>query len=485
MRIGSTLLFLLLFGNLMPAQQTGTAEPPEDLKVLMREMASALQQTQGELRETRAEIRELRSEIEQLRTEKQQLQPVTNTIADKITTAEENQQILDSRVDQLQQVKLESASKRRVKIDGMILFNAGFNRGEVDSIDVPNLALSPVPGQHEGSVFGTLRQSLIGLQVFGPRIGGARTSAELHFDFFGGFPNELDSSAMGLLRLRVGLAHFDWENWSIRVGQDQPLMTPYSPTSLAAVGTPSFGYSGNLWTWTPQIVGERRWRTGEYAQARLEFGIMDPFDGESPPDQFERAAEAGERSRLPAFAVRQSWKIGSPSHMAEFGVGGYMEQQDYGFNRVVHAWAGNVDWNVPLASKVAASGSFFRGRGLGGLWGGIGASATFNGLPTISTSAVRGVNAIGGWSQLKYSPVNRLEFNGVYGMDNPFAADVHFSEDPSNKPALRNQTAMLNAIGHLRSNVLVSVEYRHLRTTLFDSSVHTAEHVNLALGVQF
>ena len=39
-----------------------------------------------------------------------------------------------------------------------------------------------------GTFGGSLRQSQIGLEAFGPTIAGARTSANVQFDFAGGFP---------------------------------------------------------------------------------------------------------------------------------------------------------------------------------------------------------------------------------------------------------------------------------------------------------
>jgi hypothetical protein len=73
----------------------------------------------------------------------------------------------------------------------------------------------------------------------------------------------------------------------------------------------------------------------------------------------------------------------------------------------------------------------------------------------------------------------------VFGLDNPFASDVRAKASGGEYPAIfQNRTTMVNMIEHLRSNVLVSLEYRHLRTE-FARRPWTAEHVNLAVGVQF
>jgi hypothetical protein len=79
-----------------------------------------------------------------------------------------------------------------------------------------------------------------------------------------------------------------------------------------------------------------------------------------------------------------------------------------------------------------------------------------------------------------------LEFNLAFGQDNPFADQVrHQNIEYNYAPMLRNQTVLANVIQRLRSNLLLSLEYRHLNTTSFGGYKYTADHVNAAVGVQF
>ena len=104
-----------------------------------------------------------------------------------------------------------------------------------------------------------MRQSEIGLEVFGPEFAGAKTRAEVQMDFGGGFPTAaLDGINTGLFRLRTANMRLDWEHTSVIVGQDGLFISPLSPTSFASLAIPSMGYSGNLWAWTPQVRIERR-----------------------------------------------------------------------------------------------------------------------------------------------------------------------------------------------------------------------------------
>src|SRR4029077_388724 len=93
---------------------------------------------------------------------------------ERITKLEENQQLADQKAAEQNQTKVESSSKYRVRLSGMVLFNMSVNRGTVDNADFPQLATQPGPLSSSGSFVASLRQSQIGLQAFGPTIAGAR-----------------------------------------------------------------------------------------------------------------------------------------------------------------------------------------------------------------------------------------------------------------------------------------------------------------------
>ncbi len=80
-----------------------------------------------------------------------------------------------------------------------------------------------------------MRQSEIGLEVFGPTLAGAKTSASLQADFSGGFPSTWNGVDSGIFRLRTASARMDWTNTSVVVGQDNAFFSPLSPTSFASL----------------------------------------------------------------------------------------------------------------------------------------------------------------------------------------------------------------------------------------------------------
>ena len=401
---------------------------------------------------------------------------------------EEEYQLLSGKVDDQYQTKVESASKYRLRLSGIVLMNLVSNHGVVDSIDLPTLAYARPAGDAGGSFGATLRQSEIGFEAFGPSVAGAKTRADLQLDLGGGFPSVPNGINSGLLRLRTGTMRMDWAHTSVVVGQDGLFFSPNSPTSFASLAVPALSYAGNLWSWVPQIRVEHRVVLGEESSLIFQGGILDPLSGEVPGAGSYRQAGPGESSRQPAYGTRVAWTRNVFGQPLRVGLGGFYSRQDYGFSRTVDGWAGMTDIELPLSHQFSLSGKLYRGKGLGGLYGGIGRSALFSGDPALASTEVRGLNSVGGWAQLKYRPADKLEFNAAFGMDNPYATDLKYfayAQAYADPTLARNQGSFVNMIYRPRSDLLFSAEYRHLTTYTITNGGNSAGHLNLMMGVLF
>ena len=409
--------------------------------------------------------------------------------SDRAATLDEEYDLLAGKVDDQFQTKVESASKYRMKISGIVLMNLFSNQGVVDNIDLPELAYGRQPGDSGGSFGATLRQSEVGFEVFGPQVAGARTRADLQLDLAGGFPAEPNGINSGLMRLRTATMRMDWENTSVVAGQDAIFFSPNSPTSFASLAEPALSYAGNLWGWVPQIRIEHRFSVGESSSVLLQGGILDPVSGEVPGLGSYRQEGPGEASRQPAYGTRLAWTREISGQPLRLGVGAYYSRQDYGYDRNVDAWAVMSDLEVPLGSKFAVSGKFYRGRALGGLYGGLGQSVLFSSNdPNEPYTKLIGLNTVGGWTQFKYRPTTKLEFNAAFGLDNPYARDLEHFPYPFSYGELvlaRNHSGFANFIYRPRSDLLFSAEYRRIATDSITSPNWNAGHLNLMMGVLF
>jgi hypothetical protein len=515
-------MWVLLVASISLWAQEPNPKPPSD------SMAAAIKELQEQVQELRAAVVEVRSEAAQYRAEtaelKRELQATRSQLAasgatqpagayvvspassanpdsaslaskpapagsleDRVASLEESSQLLHGKVDEQYQTKVESASKYRVRLSGIVLLNLFSNRGATDNQDFPTYVTAPNPLNPNGSFGATLRQSEIGLEVFGPRVAGARTSGEVQLDFSGGFPNVSNGANFGLVRLRTASMRMDWGHTSIVAGQDSLFLSPLSPTSFASLAVPAFAYAGNLWGWIPQVRVEHRFELSERQDITIQGGIFDNLTGDRPYGQPESVPQAGERSGQPGYGIRVAWKRDILGLPLTLGTAGYYSRQEWGFNRHVDGWAGMADWEIPLAPRVSLSGEFYRGLAVGGFGGGIGRSVLFGGDPLNPYTVVQPLDSIGGWSQLKFKANAKLEFNGAFGLDNPTAEDVRgYSIGQGYVSTLvENRSALVNFIYRPRSNLLFSAEYRHLRTFVIDSDTHQAEQVNLMMGILF
>ena len=406
----------------------------------------------------------------------------------RLNRLEEDQQLLQAKVDEQHQTKVEGASKYRVKLSGIALFNLFGNSGTVDNQDVPNLALPRGQVSTGGSIGATVRQSEIGLEVYGPILAGAQASANVDLDFMGGFSNVSNGVTSNVVRLRTATMRLDWNRTSVIAGQDIPFFSPLSPTSFASLGYPAFAEAGNLWTWTPQVRVEHRTSISESDAFLLQGGILDPLSGEAPYAQFYRTPQGGEQSRTPALGSRVAWAHGGGDRALTVGLGGYYSRQNYGAGRTIDAWAGTADWDIPLGSRFALSGEFFRGRALGGLGAAQGRSVLFDGPESNPGSDFIGLETVGGWTQLKFKATEAIEFNAAYGQDNPLPHDPRYFYSSSSDGYTsigKNQNAMVNIIYRPRSDLLFALEYKYLDTLQISNPRNTAGVLNLSMGVLF
>ncbi len=247
-RTAAALTVLILVGTHAPAQEsasTGPASPQneataaalEDLQEQVRQLRTLVEQGRTENAESRAEMQKLRQELRSTRellmsstavrlsgelsaaaAEPEQAprpEPQTESadagdsapstqstspLDSRVQKLEEATRLLGSKVDEQYQTKVETASKYRARLSGIVLMNAFRNHGASNNLDFPDFARPNPPGSPASSFGATLRQSEIGLEIFGPTLAGAKSSANIQLDFAGGFPSTPNGVNFGIAR---------------------------------------------------------------------------------------------------------------------------------------------------------------------------------------------------------------------------------------------------------------------------------------------
>lgn len=507
------LVWMALIGSLPAWGQSSssqTASPGQtDLDARIRVLTDSLDQTRAELSESRQEIRELRAMLEQVMQKigeqpvasngaisSQPTPPSTNAISAQKPSEQESAQIspddwqiVNARLEEQEQDKVESNLKYRVKLSGMVLLNAFGVSGQVDNVDVPTIALPHDPAGSSGSVGASLRQSIIGITGIGPEILGADTVGDIQMDFFGGLPSGYGANTSGIARLRVARIRVNWTHTSLFGGLDVPFFSPNVPTSYMAVGIPSFASAGNLWVWTPTIGVEQRIDAGS-SQFRIDAGFMDP-PAYAQQTSTTRMLSAQESSRQPTYAVRFSENAKRESNPISFGISTIYSPERFEGGATVNGWGGVADWRFPLFPHAEVSGEFFGGKGID----------SFGGVPslvpavpnydyyTVVAPSLEGVTMMGGWTQLKYKVNTRNEFNFGIGSGGRISQDFRqvqvLAAGQLADLSPRNQMLFVNYILRARSDLLFSPEFRRLRTYPSSGSPAIADQIGLAAAFLF
>ena len=506
---------LSCFGQSAPegasaSSPNGQAVNGQELNGKIELLTRSLEQTQTELARSRSEIEQLRAMLGEV-LKRMDSGPVavggqgnnpsagaagavasaSDVAGPAAQISQDDWDLLNARVEEQRQTKVESGSKFRLRLSGLALFNLFDTAGNVDNVDVPSIALPKFAGFPSGGVGASVRQSIVGLTGIGPQLFGARTSADLQMGFYGGLPSGYNATTSGIANLRIARVRFDWEKTSVIAGLDTLFFSPNIPTTYMSVAVQGFASAGNLWTWTPTVRVERRFG-GPGSPFKVEAGLLDPSANINyTTNNNLRAASPTESSRIPTVATRFSYNRKSEERPVSFGVSGVYSPQEFFGPYHQTGWAAVADWKFPLLPRTEMSGQFFTGRGIDG----------FGGVPenpypvqnqflytAFTARLLANVGVIGGWSQLKYKWNAQHEFNVAAGTGGRNSGALRQALIANFQPQLvpaRNQMMFANYIFRPRSDLLFSAEYRRLRTYEVTGSPDSAGQFGLAIGFLF
>ena len=490
-----------------PAAQVAKAETTEQK---VERLTTAVAQAQAQMSVYQEQLQELQQQLsgllEQMNAEKNgatsrspaappnaalndgaTAESASSSSSTSLEDIRERQAIQQSEIETHEMSKVETDSRYPLKVSGLLLFNGFVNTRQVDVPADPTYAL---PGA--GSTGFSLRQTVLGLDARGPHLFGAASHADVRVDFFGSGPQS-SYDAGGLLRLRTAHGTLKWRDTEAFVELDRPLVSPNMPSSLIAVAQPEFAWSGNLWTWNPQTGITQQIELNDSTRLKLQAALIDvanpPVLG--PASTTPARVSLSERSRWPGTEARIAFAKGRSGSGPEIGLGGYFNPLETDDNVRVDAWAGTIDLRLPVTRHFEMTANGYRGQALSGLGAGGYIDTVYQYVG--STQITRALDDIGGWAQLKSKVNERLEFNGGYGIDNPFAYQIRDSITPpasSTNPAVysglvRNRSVFGNVIYAPSAYLLFSLEYRQLWTNYITGATDSGNVIGIAAGYKF
>jgi hypothetical protein len=465
--------------------------------------ADKVQQLTDAMKAVQAQLDASQRQLDEMRGQLAALQKAAGVPADNSATqaAETDAARLAAQVDELrerqgmqetqlavqEQTKVESESKFPVKISGLVLMNGFVNTRNVDMPATPTFALAGA-----GSTGATLRQTILGVDMRGPHLLGARSHGDVRIDFDGSAPGTGgygNGYGANLVRLRTAHATLDWAHTEAFFSMDRPILSPNVPDSLTAIAEPPLAWSGDLWNWSPQLGVTQDFGFGSAPKLRAQVAMIDLADapyttGLAAANGIVVTKSTGEASRWPGVEAR--FAGGRLEGRMQMGVGGLFAPHRSVGGKDFDSWAGTLDYRLPLPARMEVSGAFYRGQALGGLGGGAYKDYVF--ALDDGGYYFRTLDDVGGWTQWKQRLTERLEFNEALGTDQVPAGQIRPYAGPSTasyQNAARNRTVTGNVIYSPSAYLLFSLEYRRIASSPVNAPTVTSDVIGVAAGYKF
>jgi hypothetical protein len=481
----------------------------KDLVLQMEQLKSAMSKAEAQIEESQRELIEMHRQLNSLESRITGQPPTespnsSSSTPDTLATdmradiqeIRDRQDMEESQIATQEQTKVESESKYPVKLTGLVLLTGFINTRAVDMPSTPTIAIYGT-----GSTGATLRQTILGFDARGPHLFGATSYADLRVDFNGSPQSNTTAGVYAgyygtnttLLRFRTAHAGLEWANTEAYFSLDRPILSPNTPTSLTAVAEPALAWSGNLWTWNPQVGLTQNLSVSPSHSLQLQAALIDvgdaPVTPVSPGITTLPTASSAERSRWPGTELHLAL-INSklPEEGNRFGIGGYFSPHLTPTGQRFDSWAATVDGKLHLPARLELSGSAYRGLGLGGLGGGAYKDYGYRVESVSNESYFRPFDDIGGWAQLKEKVNEKLQFNAAFGLDNLFAQQLRHYAVANVSPyqnLARNRTYTGNVIYSPSAYLMFSLEYRHLQSAQVLGPTNGSDILGIAAGYKF
>jgi len=370
---------------------------------------------------------------------------------------------------------------------GFFLTNAFFT-------DSPGARAYPTPSQCVGTAqcggafLIDVRQTRLGARlVFNDTAGwtGATLTGLVEIDFNGGYGVGVNAAANAVssvfyspvIRLRKAYADASWGSevkFTLRIGQDDRLVSPLRPVSLAYVANPLFQNAGLLHGRAPMAAARFDITPKNGIAISVAAAALDPMDttvtGTLPAAGFAPAIDfgAGNRSRVPNFEGRigVGLRMDGKKVVDLGGWAGWQKNRyftpntDTAIDQNTYILGGDMTLNLWI---VQVLGSIYKANGyeIPGALNSQGVAISVAAAPVRITNT-SAVPAFGGWFQVAVGPPTLFQvYGGWGGTQTPFNALTGSLLSTTTPTARAVQSYMwaVGAIGYAGKNWRFSAEY--------------------------
>jgi hypothetical protein len=305
----------------------------------------------------------------------------------------------------------------KIKLYGFLRLDMDFDSQHPNNTQIPAFITSPdirANGTRNGDYSIHPRLTRLGIDYTGPQIakfGNARLSGKLETDFENG-----GSESRQIMRIRHAYLRLDWKHASLLAGQTWDIVSPLFPT-----------VNNDFLMWNAGNVGDRRPQLRAAYEPKVGrgkfslvggIGLTGAIDAQ---DLDNNGFRDGEESSPPDIQGRigYSHSLGKDQNVS-IGLSGF-----YGFEKTARPVAGrtrfhpqlfNLDFTIPLASRLSLRGEGWWGRNMSDIRGGAGQG--------INVATGREIRGRGGWSEASIKLSRYFSLNPGFTTDDPVDTDL-------------------------------------------------------------
>ena len=294
---------------------------------------------------------------------------------------------------------------------------------------------------------------------------GGKVSGKFEMDFSGAQSTTYNP------RLRLGYVQADYEKWGVTAGQAWDFFAPINTNLLNDANA---WRAGNVGFRHPQVYLTNKWGDVLGGKLTTKIGVIDSDD----PYQ--------ENSGIPVGGVFAGYDTKIAGMASTFNVGGIWGQNSTDYASTV-AFSGSeggksndiyavvVGSTVKMTDWLSLKAKGFEGAKMDDFMGGtsIGLSNSTNGL-----------RVIGGFTELCYNPIKKVETNFGLGVDALMTAKENVGTGATTIWS-SNKTYYTNVKYSLSKDLLLGLEYQHFDTKWVGGSDSSDNRVQSSLILKF
>ncbi|NTV30191.1 MAG: hypothetical protein HGA80_08945 [Candidatus Omnitrophica bacterium] len=340
------------------------------------------------------------------------------------------------------------------------------------SITQCNASRTTATGGDDPETQMSAQDTRLGLKLKAPDLDdGGKLSGQFEMDFGNSGAN---LSGNYTPRMRLAFVQVDFDKWAVNAGQNWDFFAPLNSNLL----NPGALYrAGNLGTRHPQANLTNKWGELLGGKVLTKVGVIDTDDS------------LVEDTGMPVAAAYASYERKILGVKSTFGVGGMYGRINLPKNGTSRdpIYATTAGLTLQFTDWLAFKGEGFSGVALNKFQGGPaqtvgGSSSATSYVPTANSKAIP---VKGGFVELTYNPIKKVEMNVGAGLDNVNEDMAAFTAYDNTTVWSYNKTYYTNLKYSLSKDLIVGLEFQRFQTKWLDKAQSSDNRVETSLIYKF